>query len=70
MLVQRPMPQILDEADLIYRLHWAVRDADLNGRPIPPALNQNVVIERYYALNWLMVPREDPYPWDEVPTSA
>ena len=28
----RPKAEILDAADLIYRYHWAVRDAQLNGR--------------------------------------
>ena len=64
------MPQILDEADLIYRLHWAVRHADLNGRPIPLPLNRDMVMERHHALNWLIVPREEPYPWDEIPTDT
>lgn len=45
---------ILNEADMIYRYHWAVRDAQINGQDIPANLNASVVLERHYALNWLV----------------
>jgi hypothetical protein len=45
---------ILNEADIIYRYHWAVRDAQINGNDIPASLNASVVMERHYALNWLV----------------
>jgi len=45
---------ILNEADMIYRYHWAVRDAQINGEDIPADLNASVVLERHYALNWLV----------------
>jgi len=64
----RPQDILLDEADLIYRLHWAAREAGLNGREGPAGLYTCVVMERHYALNWLVAPLDDPYPWDSVPT--
>ncbi len=66
----RPQSIILDEADLIYRLHWAVRNASLSRREPPAGLNSNVVMERHHALNWLVAPADEPYPWDEVPTDT
>src|SRR5215470_15726068 len=38
----RPLAEILDEADLIYRYHWAVVDARVNGRDIPAGLDPGV----------------------------
>lgn len=66
----RPQSSILDQADLIYRLHWATRDASLTGREPPSRLSNSVVMERHHALNWLIAPEEEPYPWDEVPTDT
>jgi hypothetical protein len=60
----RPVAEILDATDLIYRYHWAVTDARINGRPAPAGLDPGVVMERHYALNWL-VGGED---WDDVAT--
>ncbi len=48
----RSQAEILDECDLIYRCHWAVRDAQLSGEMLP-VLNAGVIMERHYALNWL-----------------
>lgn len=49
----RPLSEILDQADLHYRLHWAVVDARIRGDEPPSALEPGVVYERHYALNWL-----------------
>ncbi len=64
----RKLPIILDETDLIFRYHWAVVDARLNGRPTPSELNSSVVMERHYALNWLTI--DSNQPWDEVSTNT
>jgi hypothetical protein len=61
----RSKSEILDETDSIYRIHWAVRDAQINGRPIPAGLNVSVVVERHYALNWLTWYEDE---WDDVTT--
>lgn len=64
----RSMVQILDEADLIYRYHWAVTDARINGRPSPGQLNRSVVYERHYTLNWLI--RYMNQEWDDISTDT
>jgi len=64
----RPLPEILDEADLYYRLHWAVRDNALRGLPIPADLDANVVVERDRTLRWLV--SEYSRDWDEIDLST
>lgn len=64
----RPLPEILDQADLIYRYHWAVRDARINGRPVPAGLEPGVTLERHHALNWLIGYMDDA--WDDVSTDT
>jgi Domain of unknown function (DUF4272) len=70
----RSLDEVLDETDLIYRYHWAVREAWLRGRKMPAGLDPGVVEERHHALNWLVVPcdeQPDEWPeWDEVDTST
>jgi hypothetical protein len=64
----RPISEILDEADLIYRYDWAVVDARIKGKEAPGNLNPGVVYERHYALNWLIgyMGQE----WDDVTTDT
>jgi hypothetical protein len=38
----RPIADILDQADLIYRYHWAVRNAGLKGQQVPAGLDPGV----------------------------
>jgi hypothetical protein len=64
----RPKSEILDAADLIYRYHWAVRDAQLNGRKAPAGLDPGVVMERHYVLNWLAGYSD--LDWDDVTTDT
>lgn len=63
----RPAREILDETDLIYRMHWAVRQAGLEGREPPAGLDAGIVMERHYALNWLTF-YEDA--WDDITTDT
>lgn len=63
-----PVGHVLTEADLIYRCHWAVRDAQINGKPIPGDLEPGVVMERHHAFNWLVQHRDTP--WDDIDTST
>lgn len=58
---------ILDQADLAYRMHWAVRQAWLTGEELLDGLNPSIIYERHYALNWLIEPDVD---WDEVQTDT
>jgi len=64
----RSISEILDEADLIYRYHWAVVDARIKGQPAPSALDPSVVLERHYTLNWLIgyMGQE----WDDISTDT
>jgi uncharacterized protein DUF4272 len=64
----RPAGELLDAADLIYRYHWAVRDAQFHGRAPPAGLNSDVVAERHCALNWLIGYGDAE--WDEVSTDT
>lgn len=62
----RSSSELLDALDLHYRLHWAVRQSQVEGKPAPANLEAGVVLERHYALNWLT--RFENKPWDEVDT--
>ena len=59
---QRLAEQIGAACDLAYCLHWAVRQAELSGRPAPGNLKPDVVVERRHALEWLLSKEE----WEEV----
>lgn len=60
----RPTDEILSALDFHLRLHWAVRQARVDEREPPAGLSPGVVLERHYALNWLV--RFDDEDWDEV----
>lgn len=45
--------EILDLQDLILRYHWACVEARINNKSLPQ-LNEEVVSEWHYALNWLV----------------
>ncbi|MER8918332.1 DUF4272 domain-containing protein [Mesorhizobium sp. LSJC269B00] len=64
----RPQSELLDAADLIYRYNWAVMDARVNGKAAPAGLERDVVVERHYALNWLIgyMGQE----WDDISTDT
>ncbi|WP_045007647.1 DUF4272 domain-containing protein [Bradyrhizobium sp. LTSP857] len=64
----RPIADILDQADLIYRYHWAVRNARIGGQEVPAGLDPGVTQERHYALNWLIGYNEQA--WDHVTTDT
>ncbi|MCB1211197.1 MAG: DUF4272 domain-containing protein [Verrucomicrobiales bacterium] len=64
----RPLSEILDQADLIYRYHWATTDARIKGQPAPANLEAGVIQERHYVLNWLIGYMDEA--WDEVSTDT
>lgn len=64
----QPIERIVDEADLIYRYHWAVVDARVNRKEPPTGLNPSVTLERHYALNWLIGYMDQD--WDDVSTDT
>lgn len=65
----RSANDVLNEADLAYRYHWAVRQADIDGANPPAGLNPSVVLERHHALNWL-IGYNDNADWEEVTTDT
>ena len=64
----RPAAEILDALDLHYRLHWIKREAELGRQALPDGLVPGVILERHYALNWLV--RFENADWDEVDTPS
>jgi hypothetical protein len=64
----RTLSEILDQADRIYRYHWAVVDARVNGKKSPSGLEPGVVLERHYALNWLIGYMKQE--WDDISTDT
>ena len=65
--IVRPTTEILDQSDLVYRLHWATRNADLNNQPMPANLDLSIIMERHYAINWVTFYADE---WDEVSTDT
>lgn len=63
----RPQAEILDEADTIYRFHWAARNAGLSGRQVD-GIDLSVTMERHYALNWLIGYADEE--WDDISTDT
>lgn len=59
----RPIREILDQADLYYHLHWSAIELRLAGKE-SPQLNEEIILERHRALNWLI--RYKGQDWDEV----
>ena len=65
----RGKSEILDRADLLYRLHWAVRDAQLTGSVGLKGINGGVVQEWHRAANW-MIRYDGENDWDQVGTDT
>ncbi|WP_353481237.1 DUF4272 domain-containing protein [Haliscomenobacter sp.] len=65
--IVRPTTEILDALDLIYRLHWATRNANLNNQPMPASLDLSMIMERHYAINWVTIYADE---WDKVSTDT
>lgn len=56
--------EILDQLDLLYRMHWACVDARVKGESVSGDLDPGIVYERRYSLHWLC--RQDDDEWDEI----
>lgn len=50
----RPTGALLAKCDLVYCLHWGIRNAALSARPIIGAVPEGVIRERRRALDWLL----------------
>lgn len=65
----RSTKEILDEADRIYRLHWAVTEERVNRTvSVPKEVERGVVQERHAALNWLIGYMNQE--WDDITTDT
>jgi Domain of unknown function (DUF4272) len=64
----RPLAEILDQCDLIYRYRWAIVDAGFRNLETPAGLNASVAVERHHALNWLIGYMADE--WDDMTTDT
>ncbi len=58
----RPKSEIMDQADLIFRINWAIQETAPEDL-IDAELNPSVAYERYFAINWVTNMREE---WDNV----
>jgi hypothetical protein len=58
----RSLDEIYEQVDLHYRLHWAVRNAQLSGRQTK--LVGGLISERRKALDWVIGVESN---WDEIP---
>jgi hypothetical protein len=65
----REKSEVLDRADLLYRLHWAVRDAELAGSAELDGIDGGVVQEWHRAVNW-MIKYDLEDDWDQVGTDT
>ncbi|MDB5357576.1 MAG: hypothetical protein JWN24_4029 [Phycisphaerales bacterium] len=63
----RSPQEIFDGADLIFRYHWAARNAALRHEEPPAGLIEAVCYYRHYAFNWLI---DSGTNWDDVDTST
>jgi len=62
----RSVKEILDKADLIYRMDWAAVDARIHGMAGPAGIDHGVAQERHKALNWVI--GFGGADWDDVDT--
>jgi len=62
----RPVIEILSMWDLIYRLHWACRDAELNDKK-QFDLNPGILQERHHAINWVINSDKN---WENITTDT
>jgi len=58
----RPISEIQEQSDLLYRMHWYARNSGLTGKECE--LSEGIVSERRKAIDWAYGVEED---WDEVP---
>ncbi len=63
----RPTAEILDKSDLIYKLHWAAREADSKDEDIPGDIDTGIIQEWHYAINWITYYDEN---WDDILTDT
>jgi hypothetical protein len=62
----RPTAELLNALDFAYRLHWITTEARVNPDALQTSLVPGVVLERHYALSWLVC--FENADWDDVDT--
>jgi hypothetical protein len=62
----RSSSEILDLWDLIYRIHWAIRNTKLNNLA-PLDVDPSIVFERHHAINWVI---NSSLNWDDITTDT
>ncbi|SDG60185.1 protein of unknown function [Fontibacillus panacisegetis] len=60
----RSAEEILDEADKIYRMHWACVNHRIQGKEAPAGISESVVMERRRGLFWALGYRNEE--WDHI----
>ena len=65
----RPVAEIMDQVDLVYRLDWGVRHVQPTGDGTAPALNAGVLQEWHRAANW-MIRHKGQDDWDHIEIGA
>jgi hypothetical protein len=61
----RPFAEIYYQCDLLYRLHWAARNARVRGKKTD--LNEGLIRERRKAMDWMVGVDPD---WDNIPSDT
>lgn len=64
----RSKKEILDKADLIYRMDWACVDARIHGMKSPGGMEPGVVQARHKTLNWLICFGDADWDFVDIPT--
>lgn len=60
----RSKEEMMDEADRIYRLHWACVNSRIQGEEAPAGMNESIVMERRRGLFWIIGHRDEE--WDHI----
>lgn len=58
----RPIEQIISACDLVYCLHWAIRQSEIDKLHPPKILQSRIIVERRRALEWLLSSTA----WDQI----
>lgn len=58
----RAAVDLVSALDCLYCMHWAMRQSNLDGKPIELPIDPRAVCERRYALEWLTSSAD----WDEI----
>ncbi|MDR0269719.1 DUF4272 domain-containing protein [Paenibacillus sp.] len=63
-IAMRTREEIMDEADKMYRLHWACVNSRINGQEAPAGMNESIVVERRRGLFWTIGRFDEA--WDDI----